>query len=410
MSYLANMVPQTKTICLQSKRIIVVIPLSLYVILAILGLLNQVNLPRLKPLYKSNVRSATGLYRSFAPLAELEWGDMSNNNSNTSVSTHEPECSPKQKIVFIKTHKTASTTTASIFERYGYYRNLTFVTGKRHVLSFAGKFNRKNVLPFPKMKKKTFDILANHARYDRKEMSLLIPNAVYITILRKPEEQLESAFGYFEMYKTINKTDGETPLEAYMNDPKKYWKKLKMWQLSRNGQLFDLGFEHEFDEDGVKLEGAIQDLDEELDLVLISEYYDESLILLRKLLCWDYEDILYISAGVRSSSHRFQKSDELIAKIKKWNHGDVLLYDHFNRTFWKKVDAYGKDFQRDLNFFRRLNQEVFDQCIDSKKLDRKDTREDKFVLKNNTERCTRILRADIGYTKLIRTYMKRKYG
>ncbi|PIK41289.1 putative galactosylceramide sulfotransferase isoform X2 [Apostichopus japonicus] len=218
------------------------------------------------------------------------------------------------------------------------------------------------------------------------------------------------AFGYFEMYKTINKTDGETPLEAYMNDPKKYWKKLKMWQLSRNGQLFDLGFEHEFDEDGVKLEGAIQDLDEELDLVLISEYYDESLILLRKLLCWDYEDILYISAGVRSSSHRFQKSDELIAKIKKWNHGDVLLYDHFNRTFWKKVDAYGKDFQRDLNFFRRLNQEVFDQCIDSKKLDRKDTREDKFVLKNNTERCTRILRADIEYTKLIRTYMKKKYG
>ncbi|PIK42694.1 hypothetical protein BSL78_20446, partial [Apostichopus japonicus] len=53
--YLANMVPQTKTICLQSKRIIVVISLSLYVIVSILGLLNQVNLPRLKPLYKSNV-------------------------------------------------------------------------------------------------------------------------------------------------------------------------------------------------------------------------------------------------------------------------------------------------------------------------------------------------------------------
>ncbi|PIK34920.1 putative galactosylceramide sulfotransferase isoform X2 [Apostichopus japonicus] len=205
------MVPQTKTICLQSKRIIFVIPLSLYVILAILGLLNRVNLPHLKPLYKSNVRSATGLYRSFAPLAELEWGDMSNNNNNnTSVTTHEPECLPKQKIVFIKTHKTASTTTASIFERYGYYRNLTFVTGKRHVLSFAGKFNRKNVLPFPKMKKKTFDILANHARYDRKEMSFLIPNAVYVTILRKPEDQLESAFGISKCTKRLIKQTEET--------------------------------------------------------------------------------------------------------------------------------------------------------------------------------------------------------
>ena len=27
--------------------------------------------------------------------------------------------------------------------------------------------------------------------------------------------------------------------------------------------------------------------------------------------------------------------------VKKWNHADTLLYQHFNKTFWKKVENYG---------------------------------------------------------------------
>ncbi|PIK57633.1 putative galactosylceramide sulfotransferase isoform X2 [Apostichopus japonicus] len=224
-----------------------------------------------------------------------------------------PKCSPIQRIVFLKTHKTASTTMASVFERYGYYRNLTFAVGKRHVLSFEYKFSRGNVMKFPKMKGKPFDMLTNHARYSREEMNAVVPNATYITILRKPEDQVDSAFGYFEMYRGMKIGSEPNPLETFMDDPMKYYKghKYHMWQLSRNGMLFDLGLDHKYDEDDQKINEKIKELAGEFDLVLISEYLDESLLLMKKLLCWEYTDIVYLSSGIRSKSHRYDKDRDL---------------------------------------------------------------------------------------------------
>lgn len=54
--------------------------------------------------------------------------------------------------------------------------------------------------------------------------------------------------------------------------------------------LFDLGYP---DDLGVMdLRQAIEDLDQRFDLVMVSEYLDESLILLRHLLCWSLHDVV----------------------------------------------------------------------------------------------------------------------
>lgn len=321
-------------------------------------------------------------------------------------------CKAKQRIVFLKTHKTASTTLVSILERYGYYRNLTFAVGKSHILSFQNKFVRGNVLKFPGMQGKPFDMLTNHARYNRPEMDFLVPNATYITILRKPEDQLDSAFGYFEMYRGMKLENETNPLEKFMEDPMKYYlpHKYHMWQLSRNGMLFDLGLEHKYDEDDPKIVEKIQEIDGDFDLVLLSDFFDESLILLKRLLCWEYEDILYLSCGIRSASHRFENNEELAKRIRAWSHGDVLLYNHFNNTFWKRVKDYGPTFKEDLRHFRELNQRVYDDCIDRNNTNKSDKRVEKLKLKNTSERCKRLQRGDINYTPMIRKSMKSRFG
>ena len=38
----------------------------------------------------------------------------------------------------------------------------------------------------------------------------------------------------------------------------------------------------------------------QMDFVLITEYMDESLVLLKRKWCWDMEDILYLPAKVRT--------------------------------------------------------------------------------------------------------------
>ena len=44
----------------------------------------------------------------------------------------------------------------------------------------------------------------------------------------------------------------------------------------------------------------IKELDKQFDLVLIAEYFDESLILLDELLCWPYKDLTYLKQNERT--------------------------------------------------------------------------------------------------------------
>ena len=107
-----------------------------------------------------------------------------------------------------------------------------------------------------------------------------------------------------------------------------------------NGQLMDLGFDLQKALSKTEVERYINMLSREFDLMLIAEYFDESLLLLRKLMCWSFSDILYIKQNARSKSNgTLQMSESVKEKIRKWNAADVSLYRHFNETFWKKIIA-----------------------------------------------------------------------
>ncbi|XP_071490310.1 galactose-3-O-sulfotransferase 3-like [Diadema antillarum] len=318
-------------------------------------------------------------------------------------------CKPAQRVVYVKTHKTASTTMASILERFGYLRNLSFALGKKnHILSSEKLF--RTFMPFrvPNRTRTDFDMLVNHVRYNRKDMDIAVPNAKYVSILRNPVSQLESAFGYFEMGRHL-KIRTKNPFETFMNNPQYYYrKKAYFWTRSRNGQLYDFGFDHKYDEDKNHIQSLIDKISQEIDLMMITEYFDESLILFRKLMCWDFKDILYISNGIRSKSHRYTVTDEIARKIRTWSAGDVMLYEHFNRTLWKKVAEYGPQFQKDLAHFHSLEENAMDSCVNQSKNDTKDRREDKLMLKRKSKFCVDLMRGDVPYTTLIRRTMVKR--
>ncbi|XP_071483283.1 galactosylceramide sulfotransferase-like [Diadema antillarum] len=276
----------------------------------------------------------------------------STQDSSCTISPPNIPCKPVQRVVYVKTHKTASTTMASILERFGYLRNLSFALGKsNHILSSEQLFTTSMPFRVPNRTRTDFDMLVNHVRYNRKDMDIAVPNAKYVSILRNPVSQLESAFGYFEMARHL-KIKTQNPFETFMTNPLYYYqKKAYFWTRSRNGQLYDFGFDHKYDEDKNHIQSLIDKISQEIDLMMITEYFDESLILFRKLMCWDFEDILYISNGIRSKSHRYTVTDEIARKIRTWSAGDVMLYEHFNRTLWKKVAEYGPQFQKDLAHF-----------------------------------------------------------
>ena len=221
-----------------------------------------------------------------------------------------------------------------------------------------------------------FDILMNHARLNKPEMDKVVKKAFYLTIIRHPVDQFESAWGYFgngnfdDVVRSYDKTlkTKEEILAKFVTDPKFYYDEAAYTKHFHNyiwnGQLFDLGLNQTLFENVDYLTGAIQRLDREFDLVMVTEYLDESLILLKTELCRRYEDIIYIPTNVRNVTKRTVLSPEIRRGVELWNKGDMLMYNHFNRTLWDRVHNYGPKFTRDLELFRELNRNVTAECAD----------------------------------------------
>ncbi|XP_006817509.2 galactosylceramide sulfotransferase-like [Saccoglossus kowalevskii] len=308
-----------------------------------------------------------------------------------------PVCKPKNKIIYVKTHKTASTTLASILERYGYTRNLTIaVPNGNHVFSNTELFNKKMVSNFADMK--NYDMLTNHARYNRRKLDSLIPNATYITILRHPVQQFESAFGYFQWGRFIPAKD---PISEFLRNPEKFTNKIPT--NTRNGQLFDLGLSATKTLDAEIVNETLQTLHKEIDVVLITEYFDESLLILRDLLCWSVNDILYISNGIRSDNRRSNLTSTDKDKILEWNKSDLKLYLYFRKVLFNEIRHYGPCFKYHLQEFRKLQNETLEKCIEMGQFKYIEGKEFRHVLKENaTEFCKDLWKGDVTFTKLNR--------
>lgn len=82
-------------------------------------------------------------------------------------------CRPKSHIVFLKTHKTASSTILNILYRYGESRKLTFALplNKHSQLFYPFFFASHFVEGFSSRSVKEFHIMCNHMRFRKSEVS-----------------------------------------------------------------------------------------------------------------------------------------------------------------------------------------------------------------------------------------------
>ena len=67
---------------------------------------------------------------------------------------------------------------------------------------------------------------------------------------------------------------------------------------------FDLGLEQDKFSNEEEVTEFIERMNKNINLVLIAEHFDESLVLMKRLLCWDSEDIIYVKHKVRHSLFR----------------------------------------------------------------------------------------------------------
>ncbi|XP_078124844.1 galactosylceramide sulfotransferase-like [Sander vitreus] len=286
----------------------------------------------------------------------------------TNSSQHDNNiCVPKVDIMFMKTHKTASST----------FLNIMFRFGEKHKLKFAFP-NSRNDFFYPSPFQRTyvqgynsgmcFNIMCNHMRFNAPEVAKVLPrDTFYSTILRDPAELFESSFHYYGHVVPLTwSIPGEDKMAEFLRDPKQYFSPggFNSFFL-KNMMFFDFGQDNTLDTDDPRVEGSIMVIAERFHLVMLMEHFEESLILLKDALCWEMDDLVFFKLNSHKESTVSKLTPELRAKALQWNGIDWKLYKHFNLTFWKKVEAYGrKRMADDVTELRRRNAELVEICIE----------------------------------------------
>lgn len=335
------------------------------------------------------------------------------------------KCSPVDNVLFLKTHKTGGSTITNILNRYGDSKNLTFVLPRQKQLFtflWPARFRLSYTAPLYNF---GANILCNHARFNKRPMNYLFPkkSSRYITILRDPTAQYESVFNFMHFAKPLGFKDEEDPLGTFLKFPpafqeiKPLMKQTLALHLVRNPMLFDLGLDFRYFQNVTAVERYFDFLENEFDLIMIMEHFDESLLLLKRLLCWEMKDILYFKLNERQDKQKRKfMSQEVTEDIKSWNKADFMLYQHFNRTFWKKVKAEGPSFQRELRVFRRKNKALTRSCLEKGNfLDEaytgvyvKGYSLKKNVPKEKRKVCESMVKNEISYVKYFREIMTKR--
>eukprot|EP00042_Codosiga_hollandica_P047120 m.506801 g.506801 ORF g.506801 m.506801 type:complete len:815 (-) comp57374_c0_seq4:293-2737(-) len=284
-----------------------------------------------------------------------------------------PKCegkAPTKKIVWLKTHKTGSSTLTNMFHRFAYKHraNLALAVDDMYYgWPFPGKTRDTVAFP-PGSPNATFDMLVSgHAIYERPALERIVPNATYITILREPVTHLSSSWNFFQIYKRVLNDNGNSmTLSEFLTNPKEYFKRGNFFdiRLLRNGMAFDLGLDNELTRPS-DIEAAVQQTANPstgFDLVLLTEYMDESLVVLRHHLCWDIEDIIIFSLKRTTGASR-SMMDLDSQRIHEFNTLDVALYQHFNRTLWMRAAAI-PNFNEEVLHLRTLQENIRQACKD----------------------------------------------
>lgn len=267
-------------------------------------------------------------------------------------------------------------------------------------------FHLSNTIPLYAEKGK---LLCSHTRYNKEPVNLLFPKhkSKYITILRNPINQFESVFNWFKLFKVLRLRNHSNPLQSFLRNPTAFihLNFAGTLHLIRNPSIFDLGLNYKYFQNKSAVMRFIKYIDEEFDLVLINEYFDESLILLKDLLCWEFEDILYIKQKVRKQ--RTSLSREMKANILSWNQADALLYNHFNRTLWRKILKAGPKFHNDLQLFREKNKIVEEICVGE--LDKGMLTTVEYVPNEHSQMCKQMTSETLDYLAYTKRKMEKKW-
>ncbi|KAK2702397.1 hypothetical protein QYM36_018992 [Artemia franciscana] len=172
-----------------------------------------------------------------------------------------------------------------------------------------------------------FDILVQETWNKTMTRSLEFDSAMHFTILRNPVDAFESLFHYIDMAKFYNVSSfPEFIKKLNSSDP---IRSDRLYGAGRNQLSFNLGLPVKHFDNMDMIKKKSKEIEKRFNLVMISEYFEESLIFLKNLL-----RIPLIHVMSTKSNARHQESRHILTVGEKdilsnWLNADIYLYQLF---------------------------------------------------------------------------------
>lgn len=258
------------------------------------------------------------------------------------------------------------------------------------------------------------DLFCLHNRWNGSEVAKLFnKSTVYFTILRNPIDVLVSLWDYNGLSRAYHRS-----LEQFAFMEPKPMPKVIGQMFMRNTMLYDFGLDPKLMDNMTAVWNTIKEIENTFHLVMIVEHFDESLVLLKQLLCWEPSNFTYLKLNSHKASTKSKLSPKGRAKLKNWLKADFLLYDHFLALFHKKVASFGKpEMSAELALLDKFNNASQSDCgflqVPNELLKPRDRWYGSGVMaykvkEHNKHKCSMMAMDEIKFIKLLRSKQMKK--
>ena len=286
-------------------------------------------------------------------------------NKTSSAMNHEDKCTEERNVFYLKIHKTGSTTLANILYNFGVLRNLSF--------PYFVNQEEDKTLPHPRDllegtdTQHRFNIMAAHTIFSLDFILSSMPTNTKIVIsLRHPFSQLQSAIIFFEFHKHKTVREAILAQKEYADMVGVSIGPNEVLQMILRGNNLDIDrlnkiygvYARELGMDMTKIHNIsyvkeyLTFLDHRVDSVIITEHFEESLLLLRKKFCWSYKDIMFLL--MRKQSYNFNVTNSYRERYRQVNPVDHVIYEHFLKRYKNIPDIKGLYFETELAHFKNM--------------------------------------------------------
>ena len=218
---------------------------------------------------------------------------------------------------------------------------------------------------------KPINLVANHIVYNEPLLTGLMPNdTIYLASIRHPLSQLKSAMHWFGLKKYYRMTTSYR-VEEFLENLKLYEKPFKFSKgtaypgnltLTKNLMAHDFGFPTKFSDDRAYIDTWVDKIREKF-IPVVLEYFNESLVLLRRKLCMSHKDILYSARNTRKYKYKNQLVSDRARMIhEQHSKVDYALFKAMNDSLWRLISEQTSDFMEEVDFFRSVQEESLEFC------------------------------------------------